>query len=152
VNAATVIKLNGIATEAGFVTWSVPIPDDDPVESTEVYVNGGFYWLLANITIDDPQTMADECKFEWDNAALGPRAITLSTREHTHFATIAGTPVESSEGPRLVYQTPIQFWSYGQLPQGTRLTLDVETACHVQLIAIRNGILADLDTFGVELL
>jgi hypothetical protein len=151
-NAAQVIILKGTATESGFVTWSIPVPDDDPIEADEIYCNGGFYWLLANITIDDPQTMADQCKFEWDLDKLTPQSSTLETRTHVHVTTnTAGSSVDSNAGPRLVYQSPHQFWSYGQIDQGTRLKLDVETACEVELIAIRHSILADIDTMALEL-
>jgi hypothetical protein len=146
-NAAQVITLKGTATESGFVTWSIPVPDDDPIEADEIYCNGGFYWLLANITIDDPQTMADQCKFEWDLDKLTPQSSTLETREHVH---VVGAG-DSGLGPRLVYQSPHQFWAYGQIDQGTRLKLDVETACEVELIAIRHSIMADMDTMALEL-
>jgi len=149
-NAARVVRLTGARTDTstGPVMWSIEIPDGDPIESDEIYCNAGFYWILVNVKVNSISTMTNERKFEFDLETLTPRGVTLSTREHTH--PVPGFSA-SSAGPRLVYQSPFQFWSYGTIIQGTKLKLIVEHPCNVELIAVRHANIANESMMELEL-
>lgn len=91
--------------------------------------------------------MSNEVNFQWNQSGLTPQILTVSTRAHTHQ--IGG--VNSSAGPRLVYQSPLQFISYGQIAAGQQVALEAFTPCSVELIAIRHSVIEDFNSFAMEM-
>lgn len=157
-NGAIITRVTGAAPSGGGdVVWDAG--DDETSEF--IRVGGGFYWLLANLNILDHDTLTDEETFEWDALLLTPRSIKFITREHTHFGveptysgvinSSAGTSVQSSTGPRLIYHNPFQWWSYGQLAPGQEIRLNASHECEVELIAMKMSVLADTPTLAMEL-
>ncbi len=147
-NGAIVTRVSGSApVGGGFVAWQ----NVDESTSEFIRCGGGFYWLLANVTLLDHATLADTETIEWNAGLLTPRSMQFYTRAHTHFGNVNGSTFQSTTGPRLIFQNPLQLWSYGQLAPGQQIKLNITHAADVELIAIRQSVIAHTESLGLEL-
>lgn len=125
-NSPRIVRITGARTGSGDITW-----DSDGSTVSSIDVAGGVYLLIASISITLADLNSDTFSAEWSMSELRPKKYEYYTNAHNHsyVGTIAA-------GPRLVYQTPCQWWSSGVLPAGS-LSLAVSHSCSVLLQAIR---------------
>jgi hypothetical protein len=132
-----VTNLTGeLVSGAGDVSWNT---DGDPV--AEIKVSGGLYLLLCSIAVDLDQLNSDTFTATW---SFLPPVYTYHTPQHRHTLSsysvgatfIAAT--DSGYGARLVYQSPVQFWTWARLNAG-EITLGLSHPAEVTLTAFRLG-------------
>lgn len=147
-----VTNLNGeLVSGAGDVTWET---DGDPV--AEIKVSGGLYLFLVSIAIDLDQLNSDTFSAEFAGGTFAPLAYTYQCPEHRHtlgsynVGTTFIAATDSGWGPRLVYQNPIQFWTWSRLPAG-EITIGLSHPATVTLTAFRLGAVDHSLSLGLRL-
>jgi hypothetical protein len=140
--------LTGSAEGSGAVVWEHP---EDPRDT--IHTTGGVFILLLNLTIREPDLDSDLFTAEWSDDRIMPQTHEYHTQAHVHryIDAVIETEIDSGPGPRLVYQKPLQFFSFGKLPQLDDLQLVVSHPCDVELVAINCGPNLSLGSMGVEL-